>query len=70
VTRNNDIAVYLKTACVYPIYNEEALSLKCQALYLQGKKSLAKNTYNSFCKEYETLLGEKYKKPLSKIIDL
>jgi DNA-binding transcriptional activator of the SARP family len=48
--------------------SEEALSLKCQALHQQGKKSLAKNAYNSFCKEYETLLGEKFTKPLSEII--
>lgn len=48
--------------------NEEALSAKCKVHYALGKKSLAKNTYNSFCKEYETLLGEKYQIPLSKIV--
>lgn len=50
--------------------SEEALSLKCRALYIQDKKSLAKNAYNNFCKEYETLLGEKYRKPFSQIINL
>jgi DNA-binding SARP family transcriptional activator len=49
--------------------NEEALIMKCKLLFRQGKKSLAKNAYISFAREYETLLGEKYAKPLSKLIE-
>jgi two-component SAPR family response regulator len=49
--------------------NEEALFVKCRLLYKQGKKSLSKAAYNSFCKEYETLLGEKYLVSFSKIIE-
>lgn len=49
--------------------NEEALFVKCRLLYKQGKKSLSKTAYNSFCKEYETLLGEKYLVSFSKIIE-
>ena len=50
--------------------NENALSIKCELLYAMGKKGLAKFNYTNFCKEYESLLGEKYPIPFTKIIDL
>ncbi|MDP4238435.1 MAG: kelch repeat-containing protein [Bacteroidota bacterium] len=49
--------------------NENALYIKCNALYDLGKKGLAKFSYDNFCKEYESLLGEKYKVPFTKIIN-
>ena len=33
-----------------------------------GKKGIAKNTYDNFCKEYHTLLGVEYNIPFSQII--
>ncbi|WP_300704845.1 hypothetical protein [Bacteroides sp.] len=44
--------------------SEEALAAKCNVLYLQGKKGLAKSVYDRFCKEYRDSLGEEYKIPL------
>lgn len=49
--------------------NENALYIKCSVLYALGKKGLAKFTYDNFCKEYEALLGEKYKIPFGSIIE-
>ena len=66
-----DISLQLRIANLIFLFdslNEEALSVKCRLLYDQGKKSLARNTYSHFCKEYEMLLGEKYLVPFSKII--
>jgi DNA-binding SARP family transcriptional activator len=40
--------------------NEEALSIKCNALYLMGKKGLAKTAFDNFSKEYNLLLDESY----------
>ena len=48
--------------------NEEALNIKCNLLYAMGKKGLAKFTYNNFCNEYESILGEKYPIPFTKLI--
>lgn len=48
--------------------NEEALSVRCSLLFNSGKKGLAKNVYNNFCKEYNNLLGTNYKPTLSDII--
>lgn len=49
--------------------NENALHIKCRILYSVGKKGLAKFNYDNFCKEYETLLGEKYQIPFIELID-
>ena len=66
-----DISLQLHIANLIFLFdslNEEALSVKCRLLYEQGKKSLARTTYSHFCKEYETLLGEKYLVSFSQII--
>jgi hypothetical protein len=66
-----DFGLYIANLIfLFDSMNEEALFVKCNLLYRQGKKSLAKSAYNTFCKEYETLLGEKYLSPLSQIIDI
>lgn len=41
--------------------NEEALTAKCAVLSAQGKKGIARNVYDRFCKEYHESMGEKYK---------
>ncbi|MGS2740965.1 hypothetical protein [Sinomicrobium sp. M5D2P17] len=53
----------------YDTLNEEALILKCKSLYRMGKKGLAKQSYDIFRKEYETLLGTEFTKPFIKIIE-
>lgn len=41
--------------------NEEALAAKCAVLSAQGKKGIARNLYDRFCKEYRDSMGENYK---------
>ena len=57
-----------ETIFSHDILNEEALQVKCTLLYNSGKKGIAKNTYDNFCKEYHTLLGVEYNIPFSQII--
>ena len=54
---------------LYDSLNEDALNTKCYILYNSGKKGLTKSTYDNFCKEYYSLLGEKYKYSLAQIIE-
>ena len=48
--------------------NDEALAAKCQVLYHQGKKGLAKRAYDRFCKEYKDSLNEDYEVAFSELI--
>ena len=43
--------------------NEEALAAKCTVLSAQGKKGIARNVYDRFCKEYRDSMGENYNMP-------
>mgnify|MGYP000112679237 CR=1 FL=1 len=45
--------------------NEEALAAKCSVLVTQGKKGIARNLYDRFCKEYHDSMGETYKVPFA-----
>ena len=45
--------------------NEEALAAKCAVLSAQGKKGIARNVYDRFCKEYRDSMGENYKTPFA-----
>ena len=47
--------------------SEEALAVKCRILTAQRMKGVAKNTYDTFCREYEKSYGEEYPVPFSKI---
>jgi two-component SAPR family response regulator len=49
--------------------NEEAMMLKCRTQSILGKHSLSMKTYEDFCKEYETLYGERFKRPFRSIIN-
>jgi two-component SAPR family response regulator len=53
----------------FDIINEEAMTLKCRMQSQLGKHSIAKSTYESFCKEYEILYGEKYGKTFGDIVN-
>ncbi|HWK04765.1 MAG TPA: hypothetical protein VNS58_14090 [Puia sp.] len=48
--------------------NEEAMQLKCKALVYLGKHSLAKQSYESFVKEYKSIYGEDFGKDFQKCI--
>jgi two-component SAPR family response regulator len=58
---NQDIRLRIAD-CILRIdpINEEALSIKCNALCLMGKKGLSKTAFDNFTKEYKLLLGEPY----------
>lgn len=45
---------------VYDPLNDEAFAVKCSVLYHLGKKGMAKNLYDSFCREYKKVLGIDY----------
>ena len=44
---------------------KEALAAKCSVLVTQGKKGIARNLYDRFCKEYHDSMGETYKVPFA-----
>lgn len=48
--------------------NEESMILKCNALLTLGKRSLAKNTFESFVKEYKITYDEDFKKDFHDIL--
>ena len=60
--RNNISLRYHLAECilVYDPLNDEAFAMKCSVLYHLGKKGMAKNLYDSFCKEYKNALGIDY----------
>lgn len=45
---------------VYDPLNDEAFAMKCSILYHLGKKGMAKNFYDSFCREYKKALDMDY----------
>lgn len=49
--------------------NEEAMIIKCKALAHIGKHSLAKNTFESFNKEYKAIYGEAFERDFHSILE-
>jgi len=49
--------------------NEEAMIMKCKALAHIGKHSLAKNTFESFNKEYKVIYGEAFNRDFNSILE-
>lgn len=47
--------------------DENAIQLKCNVLIKNGKVGLAKSTYDTFCSEYEQLLGTPYNKSFNDV---
>ena len=45
---------------VYDPLNDQAIEMKCSTLYSLGKKGMAKNLYDAFCREYKQVLGIDY----------
>lgn len=60
--RSNISLRYHLAECIliYDPLNDEAFAVKCSVLYNLGKKGMAKNFYDSFCKEYKKALGIDY----------
>jgi hypothetical protein len=53
---------------VFDPLNDEAFAIKCSVLYHLGKKGMAKNIYDSFCREYKQVLGIDYAVPFNDTI--
>ena len=53
----------------YDPVNEEAIVMKCKALALMGKHTLAKNAFEKFARDYKTIYGEDYRQSFSAIMD-
>jgi two-component SAPR family response regulator len=54
---------------IFDAVNEEAMILKCKALTLLGKHSLASNTLTKFSKEFEILYDKKYDKTIDEVLN-
>lgn len=65
----NLLELIANTILKYDPLNEEAIVIKCQSLYAMGKKGLAKQSYDDFCKEYMTLLDAKFNVAFKDIIN-
>ncbi|WP_138484323.1 galactose oxidase [Dyadobacter bucti] len=48
--------------------NEDAMSLKCRALSYLGKHSMAKSTYENFCKEYRLIYDLEFKRDFHSVL--
>lgn len=57
------------TLFLHDLINEEALYIKCSVFFNAGKKGMAKNIYDNFCKDYYSMLGIDYKYSLIDIIN-
>ncbi|KEO75654.1 kelch repeat-containing protein [Anditalea andensis] len=49
-----------ETILIHDVLNEEAIKIKCQALFQMGKKGLALQAHEKFAKEYEKMMGTPY----------
>lgn len=53
----------------YDPVNEEAIMMKCKALVLLGKHTLAKNAFEKFVRDYKDIYGEEYEQSFPAIIE-
>jgi DNA-binding SARP family transcriptional activator len=53
---------------IFDIMHEEAISIKCRALTALGKHSLAKEIFNKFTRDYQSLYDEPYERSFTDII--
>jgi DNA-binding SARP family transcriptional activator len=67
---NNISLLYHLSECmfVYDPVNEDALNVKCSVLDRIGKRNIAWQVYDSFCREYRQMLGVPYPHTFNKII--
>ena len=65
----NLLELIANTILQYDPLNEEAIVMKCHSLYAMGKKGLAKQSYDDFCKEYLSLLDAKFNVSFKDIIE-
>lgn len=70
IKNNNDILIQIANVMfAHDKIDEYALIMKCQALHRNGRTSLAKNEYDSFCDEYKEVLNIEYNKSFNDVIN-
>lgn len=70
IKANNELLIQIANSMfAHDKTDEYALILKCQALYKNGRTSLAKTTFDTFCNEYKAMLNTDYAKPFNEIIN-
>ena len=57
-----------ETIVLYDSLNEKALRARCAIYHATGNLGLAKEVYDTFCREYSAAIGEEYKTPFKEII--
>ena len=68
IKEDADFIIHLADSIfIFDVTNEDAMILKCKALYLSGKHSHAKATYEKFSKEYIEMYGQEYDVPFVNI---
>ena len=68
---NNNLSLrYHLAECIliYDPMDDEAFAMKCSVLYQLGKKGMAKNLYDTFCKDYKNTFGQNYSVSFNEII--
>ena len=62
--------LYQVAECIlkYDTVNEDAIAIKCAALYNLGKKGFARNAYDSFCREYKNLMEIEFTIPFNELL--
>ncbi len=70
IVRGNFSLSYHLAECIllFDPLNDDAAAMKCSVLYNLGKKSMAKNYYDTFCREYKQALGVNYSISFNEII--
>jgi DNA-binding SARP family transcriptional activator len=67
---NDSLKLYLADIIfAHDTLNENALNIKCSILYGEGRKGMAKNIYDNFCRDYQKSMGETFRIPFSKLTD-
>lgn len=70
IKENNDLLIRIANSMfAHDKTDEYALILKCQTLYKNGRTSLAKITFDTFCNEYKTMLNTDYSKTFNEVIN-
>ena len=67
---NNELLIQIANSMfAHDKTDEYALILKCHTLYKQGRTSLAKTTFDTFCNEYKAMLNTNYTKTFNEVIN-
>ena len=70
IKENNELLIQIANSMfAHDKTDEYALILKCQALYKNGRTSLAKTTFETFRNEYKTMLNTDYSKTFNEVIN-